>query len=102
MLVIEKLWGDVWYAHYSDNPLADYLAKLIVTILLAAFVAVVLLTVIGALYLFHKRKEAVVDKRAAAALPPSEERGEVLSACPYCGNTRSLDIRPCVRCGRDF
>lgn len=104
-MYIERLWGDLWVVQRSDNVWIDLLVKLILSIILAVFTAVVLLTIVGAFYLFKSHKQGSVQTETAASLPTVEDRLTLTNqalACPHCGNTRSIDVRPCIRCGRSF
>jgi hypothetical protein len=101
-LAIEHLWGNLWTVEEMD--LAGFLARVILSILLAVFTIAVVAMILVPLWLVSRLRESTADAHVAAQLPPVRT---VLGArtpteCPNCGNTSSLDIRPCIRCGVPF
>jgi hypothetical protein len=104
-MIIEHWWGDVWTVERSDNVLVDIFVKMLITMFLIVITVVVLLTIVGAIKLYQAHQQRKLENEHSDTLPATEDKliktGHSL-ACPYCGNTKSLDIRPCVRCGHSF
>ena len=97
-MFIWRLWGDLWVV--EDLDWIDILARMIVSILLAALTIVVVLAVVAPLYAYRWFVATQMETEAVAILPRAEQTRAAVDECPYCGNTRFLDIEPCVRCGR--
>ena len=104
-MIIQQLWGNIWVAHYSDNVWADIIIRLIIGFFIALFAIAFVLTIYGAYSLYKSYKQGGLQHEEAVSLPAAEDRligkGDPAS-CPHCGNTRSIDVRPCIRCGRSF
>jgi hypothetical protein len=99
MLVVQHWWGGLWTVEEDDWT--GILARLIVSVFLAAIIVVLIVGIIAPVSLFHwfsGRREA----HAYASTLPNSEAEPTLESCPGCGSTASLDITPCVKCGYDL
>ena|SRR3972149_143473 len=101
-MFIWRWWG-VWKVGSGGDFLADMIINIIIFCLLFALTIAILIPVLA----FMAIKAVIFNNREAAAISSSGATGISLSspslyqdACPYCGNTQSRDIRPCIRCGR--
>lgn len=98
-LSVQRMWGDLWLV--EDLDIVDVLIRLVISLFLVGLtILIITLILIPGWFIGHVRasEEAATLPRADTVL----NARSALRACPSCGNTRSLDIRPCIRCGTDF
>lgn len=105
-MFIWKLWGDVWQVGDGEDYLIHLVFQLFVSVFLVVLTIAVILVVFPALYLYKAVKGSDESRYAAQLVTVAElsKKADPASTrgCPHCGNTRALDIRPCVSCGRDL
>jgi hypothetical protein len=99
MLVVQHWWGGLWTVEEDDWT--GILARLIVSVFLAAITVVVIAGIIAPVFLFHWFS-GLREAHAYASALPNSGTDATPESCPNCGSTASLDITPCVKCGYDL
>lgn len=115
-MYVWRLWGDIWVVD------RDPVTFIITNVLIFCFMIAITVAAI-ALWLpfmavkwawseygprtsfpaFNSGETAVLGPDASSAFTAGEDTPMIAATapepCPHCGNTSSLDIRPCIRCG---
>src|SRR3972149_912139 len=98
-MFLVRWWGDTW--HLTDGwGAVGYLLGMVFFFLLS--VAIYLAIMIPVL--LFKGLRAILSAQPAYVTPSAgysaDTPAQFSPPCPHCGNTESLDIRPCIRCGQ--
>ena len=99
MLVVQHWWGGLWTVQEDDW--AGILARVVVSVFLLAITMVVIVGIITPIFLFHWFS-GLREANAYASTLPNPAAEPTLESCSNCGNTASLDITPCIKCGYDL
>lgn len=94
-MYIWRLWGDVWEVGDASDYWVYQFSTVLLWLVILSIISIVWVTVWGPY------------KLISLAFGASFARGDTplisapqLESCPHCGNTNSLDIEPCIRCGK--
>ncbi len=101
-MFIWRLWGNVFAVGNSG----DFLTYLIIQVIWITFLVLLTVAIIIPVLVFMSLRAGygvLTDRAAAQSAAVTDNDAVLLSkplACPHCGNTSSLDITPCIRCGQ--